>query len=110
MIKIFHFLLNVLEFSYKKKILKNLKENLPNKMNSFFDIGAHHGETTIEMHKNFSIENFFLFEPSIKNFHELKKQLNKKNRLLNNLLTKSKFFFFSVILYVHRSIWQNLAL
>jgi FkbM family methyltransferase len=78
MIKIFHFLLNVLEFSYKKKILKNLKENLPNKMNSFIDIAAHHGQTTIQMHKNFSIENFFLFEPSIKNFHELKKQLNKK--------------------------------
>ena len=78
MLKIFHFFLNISEYFYKKKMIRNLKKNLPNEIKFFFDIGAHHGETTVEMLKNFSIKNSYLFEPVIGNFKILKKQLYKK--------------------------------
>lgn len=84
MLKIFHFILNLVEYNYKKKLTKALKDNLPNEINTFFDIGAHHGETTIEMLKNFSIKNSYLFEPSLENFNILEKQLFK-NKSLNKL-------------------------
>ena len=79
MLKIFHLILNLIEFGYKKKINRILKNYLPNNINIFFDIGAHHGETTIDMVKNFKIDNIYLFEPNLKNFNTLKKNLSKKN-------------------------------
>lgn len=80
MLKIFHIFLNLIEFSYKKNLIKNLKNNLPKSINTFFDIGAHHGETTTEMLKNFQIENCFLFEPVEENFNKLEKKIfNYKN-------------------------------
>ena len=72
MLNIFHFFLDLIELSYKKKINKVLKNNLPKQINIFFDIGAHKGETCIEMYKNFSIKKI-LFEPVIENFKNLKK-------------------------------------
>ena len=38
---IFHFFLDIIEFFYKKKLLKELKKNLPKQINVLFDIGAH---------------------------------------------------------------------
>ena len=67
--------MKIVEFKYKKNLINVLKKNLPNKLNTFFDIGAHHGETTIELSKNFEINNVFLFEPNIKNFEILKKKI-----------------------------------
>ena len=79
MLKFFHLILNLIEFSYKKRINRILKNYLPSNINVFFDIGAHHGETTIDMLKNFKIKNVYLFEPNLKNFHILKHNLSKKN-------------------------------
>ena len=83
--KIFHFFLGIVEFKYKKNLINILKRNLPNRINTFFDIGAHHGETTIELSKNFEINNAFLFEPNNRNFEILKKKLkfNKKIKNIN---------------------------
>ncbi len=68
----------------KKKINKTLKKNLPIKLNIFFDIGAHKGETSIEMYKNFSIGKSYLFEPVIENFKILEnrvKTIKLKNKI-----------------------------
>ncbi len=81
--RIFHFFLTIIEFKYKRNLLNNLKKNLPKKINTFFDIGAHHGETTAELSKNFQINNAFLFEPSKKNFEILKKKLNFNKKIRN---------------------------
>ena len=89
--KIFHFFLSIIEFGYKKNLTKTLKKNLPKKINTFFDIGAHHGETTAELSKNFQINNAFLFEPSKKNFEILKKKLN-----LNKKIKKINLFNFAL--------------
>ena len=83
MLRIFHIILNLLEFSYKKKIIKNLKKNLPKNIITFFDIGAHRGETTSEMLKNFQIENCFLFEPVQENFKKLEKEILKYKQKTN---------------------------
>ena len=72
---IFHFILNIIEFSYKKNLISNLKKILPKKIKVFFDIGAHNGETTLWLLKYFNIKNPYLFEPSEKNFKKLKSRL-----------------------------------
>ena len=56
---IFHFFLDIIEFFYKKKLLKELKKNLPQQINVLFDIGAHKGETTISFAKIFEIKQAF---------------------------------------------------
>ena len=84
MVSIFHFFLNLIEFNYKRKIISVLKKNLPSEFNVFFDIGAHKGETSIEMYKNFSIKKSYLFEPIIENFKILEKNVSKL-KLKNNL-------------------------
>ena len=84
MLSIFHFFLNIKKFNYKKKINEILKKILSNKINIFFDIGAHKGETSIEMYKNFSIGKSYLFEPVIENFKILEnrvKTIKLKNKM-----------------------------
>ena len=76
MLSIFHFFLNLIEFNYKKKLNLILKKNLPKELNVFFDVGAHKGETSIEMYKNFSIKKSYLFEPVIENFKILENKIN----------------------------------
>ena len=73
MLRIFHLFLDFIEFFYKKKLLKNLKKNLPNQIDVFFDIGAHKGETTTSFAKILDIKQAFLFEPSPKNYKKLLK-------------------------------------
>ena len=77
--KVFIFL-NLSEFFYKKRLIKNLKKHLQN-LNIFIDIGAHYGETTIEFSKYFNIKNAFLFEPNKINFEKLKKNLNNHEKI-----------------------------
>ena len=88
MLKIFHLILNIIEHKYKKNLINILKKNLPYKVNTIFDIGAHHGETTLELSRNFLIKDIYLFEPNHSNFDILKnnilKQSNDQNIYLNN--------------------------
>ena len=103
MLKTFHFFLNLIEYFYKKKINQILKKNLPKKINVFFDIGAHHGETTLEMLNNFSINDSYLFEPGIDNFKTLNKKISKNSnsnfRLFNFALgDKNKFAIINEVL------------
>ena len=103
MLRTFHFFLNLIEYFYKKKINQTLKKNLPKKINVFFDIGAHHGETTLEMLNNFLIKDSYLFEPRIDNFKILSKKINNNNssnfRLFNFALgDENKFAIINEVL------------
>ena len=103
MLRTFHFFLNIIEYFYKKKINQILKKNLPKKMNIFFDIGAHHGETTLEMLNNFLIKDSYLFEPGIENFKILSKKISKNSncniRLFNFALgDENKFAIINEVL------------
>ena len=62
-------------------MIKILKKNLPNKINTFFDVGAHHGETTTEISKIFEIKSAFLFEPNKNNFKILKKKISYQKKI-----------------------------
>ena len=72
--------LNVLKFFdlyYQLKLFKFLKKKGYNKFDSFFDVGAHQGETVILFSKNFLIKKIYSFEPVKTNFDRLKKKLVK---------------------------------
>ena len=71
MISIYNFLLNILEFNYKRRLIKVLKSYLGNNIHTFFDVGAHKGETTILFSNNFKIGSCHLFEPIHDNFEKL---------------------------------------
>ena len=51
--KIFHLILNLVEYFYKKKLIKKIKKYLPTKIKIFFDIGAHKGESIKLFSKKF---------------------------------------------------------
>lgn len=89
MTSIYNFLLNILELNYKKKLIKVLKNNLGKNIKIFFDVGAHHGETTILFSKHFNIKKSYLFEPIIYNFRILTKNLN--NSKLSDRCIKNNF-------------------
>ena len=72
--------LNILKFFdlyYQLKLFKFLKKKGYNKFDTFFDVGAHRGETIILFSKNFSIKKIYSFEPVKTNFDRLKKKLAK---------------------------------
>ena len=81
MISIYNFLLNILEFNYKRRLIKVLKSYLGNNIHTFFDVGAHKGETTILFSNNFKIGSCHLFEPIHDNFEKLNENINKSRKI-----------------------------
>ena len=85
---LFNFLLDTVEFNYKRNLIKILRENFGNDINVVFDVGAHKGETSEMLLKNFNINKIHLFEPQIDNFLNLERNLkgkyNKNKLILNN--------------------------
>ena len=78
-LKIFNVLINVIDYSNKKKILNFFKKELKNKPLNIIDIGAHKGETIDFFLNNFLIKKILAFEPN----EELYNQLRKNNKYLN---------------------------
>ena len=76
MIKIYNIILekliNLIDGSNKKKIIKNIKKNILDENLIILDIGAHKGETLDLFIKNLSIKKIFCFEPNEKVFTILK--------------------------------------
>ena len=64
-------LLDVFDFFHKRKIVNFLKKKKINHLKSFFDIGAHQGESIELFTRNFLIEKIYSFEPSKENFEIL---------------------------------------
>ena len=73
--------LKILKFCdlyYQLKLFKFLKKNNFKNFDTFFDIGAHKGESIILFSKNFNIKKIYSFEPSPINYRELEKLQFKK--------------------------------
>ncbi len=80
-----HIILNLLKFFdyfYQRKLFNFLKKKGFYSFETFFDVGAHRGESIKLFTKNFNIKKIYSFEPSKINFNFLKKNLKtfeKKN-------------------------------
>tara|TARA_B100000900_G_scaffold354428_1_gene323129 strand:+ start:6760 stop:7479 length:720 start_codon:yes stop_codon:yes gene_type:complete len=80
---ILNFVLSVIDYSHKKKILKFLKHSLPTRPISVIDIGAHHGETLKLFIRNFDIKQLICYEASEDNFLKLKNLVNNLKKKIN---------------------------
>ena len=78
---IFLYILKLFDYFHQRKIFNFLKKKNLKKINIFFDIGAHEGESIEIFSKNFTISKIYSFEPSPINFLKLK---NKVNLFLKN--------------------------
>ena len=77
-------IINLIDFTNKKKVLNFFKKNLNNKFINVIDIGAHKGETISFFLKNFKIRKLFVFEPN-KNLYEfLIKKFPRENIFIFN--------------------------
>jgi FkbM family methyltransferase len=72
-----NYLINIIDFCYQKKKYHFLKKNFSKSLDTFIDVGAHHGDTIAEFLKIFLIKKVYAFEPSIENFKKLKKRVQK---------------------------------
>lgn len=76
MIKFFIFsILNIFDFFYKKKLIQSLKKLNVKKIDFFFDVGGHKGESIKFFSKYIIIKKIFSFEASPENFYLLKKKI-----------------------------------
>jgi len=78
---IFLYILKLFDYFHQRKIFNFLKKKNLKRINIFFDIGAHEGESIEIFSKNFTINKIYSFEPSPINFLKLK---NKVNLFLKN--------------------------
>ena len=66
------------DYFHKKKIIKKIYQIIPSKkVDFFFDIGGHKGESIIFFNKYLQLRNVYSFEPSKKNFHILSNKIEK---------------------------------
>ena len=75
-------LFKIIDFLYQKRKYSFLKKTITKNIDTFIDVGAHHGDTINEFLSIFSIRKIYAFEPSKKNFNRLKvniKKIQKKN-------------------------------
>ena len=69
-----HYLFKIIDFFYQKKKYSFLKKKFSKNIDTLIDVGAHNGDTISEFLKIFQIKNIYAFEPSKRNFKELKKK------------------------------------
>ena len=83
--------LMIFDYFHKKKIINYLKKLNIHSINTFFDIGAHKGESIDFFSKNLEIKKIYSFEASLKNFKVLKKKY-KSNKFifLENIALSSR--------------------
>lgn len=79
--KIFDFIVSVIDYKNKRKILSFLKKNIGNKKIIIFDVGAHLGETAMFFYDNFNIKSIYSFEPNKNIFFKLKERLKNYKKL-----------------------------
>jgi len=76
-----NFIFTILDFFYQKKKYQFLKKKISGNIDIFFDIGSHHGATIKEFLEIFSINKIYAFEPSKKNYLELRKNVEKIHKI-----------------------------
>lgn len=96
---IIKFLINLIDYNNKKKIINFFKSKFSNKKKlKIIDVGAHHGETAKLLLNHFDIDKIYCFEPSYENFKILEKNFLKLShvKLYNYGLAnkEGKFDFF----------------
>ena len=64
--------LSIFDYFHQRKILNFIKKNNLTIFDTFFDVGAHKGESIKLFNKNFKIKKFYSFEASPINFNILK--------------------------------------
>ena len=79
--KIIIFFLNLLDFINKKKVI-NFFKNEKVKINSFFDVGAHKGETVNLFNRYFKIKKIYCFEASKINYEYLVQKIKNIDNVL----------------------------
>jgi FkbM family methyltransferase len=77
-------ILGIFDRIYQKKIIKILKKIFNNKIDIIFDVGAHRGEFTNLMLRNFVINKIHLFEPNPENFYFIKNKFKQEKIILDN--------------------------
>ena len=76
--KLIIYILSLID-KYNQKKIVNFFKSEKIQVNTFFDVGAHKGETIKLFNDNFNIKEFYCFEPSPINFNYLKKKISKLN-------------------------------
>ena len=71
-----NFIIEILDFFYQKKKYQFIKKISKN-IDTFIDVGSHHGKTIEEFLKILPIKRIYGFEPSEKNYLKLKKKIEK---------------------------------
>ena len=74
--KLIIYLLSLID-KYNQKKIVNFFKSKKIQINTFFDVGAHKGETVKLFNDNFNIKEFYCFEASPINFYYLKKKISK---------------------------------
>ena len=74
------YFINLFDKISNRKVINELKKYFIKDMNVFFDVGGHHGETTIWFLKFFKIKEIYIFEPNLESFNILKKKISKINK------------------------------
>lgn len=82
--------LKIFDHYFQKRMFRFLKKKGISKFDTFFDIGAHRGETIQLFAKNFKIKNFYSFEASQTNFEFLKRNSEKFSKKNPNINIKIK--------------------
>tara|TARA_B100001059_G_C17584208_1_gene451386 strand:+ start:39 stop:767 length:729 start_codon:yes stop_codon:yes gene_type:complete len=80
-----NFIISLIDYSNKKKIVLFFNKAFNEKKLSVIDIGAHKGETIDLFLKNFSINQLNAFEPNQNLYHHLNKKYNNKKVNIFNL-------------------------
>ncbi len=81
-------LLKFFDFCYQRKLFNFLKKKGFNSFETFFDVGAHRGESIRLFTKNFDIKKIYSFEPSKTNFKFLRENLIKILKKNNKISIK----------------------
>ena len=85
-LNILNFLINLIDYYNKKKIINYFKFNLSRSKLNIFDIGAHKGETIDLFLNNFNIDKIYAFEPNYELFNYLRnKYYSEKKVLIYNM-------------------------
>ncbi len=79
--KLIIYILSLID-KYNQKKIVNFFKSEKIQINTFFDVGAHKGETIKLFNDHFIVKEFYCFEPSPINFDYLKKKISKmKNEI-----------------------------
>ena len=82
--KFISLIIDLIDRNYHQKKINRVLFNI--KFKTIFDVGAHKGEFTINLIKNFKFSKIYMFEPQSEIFLKLKKKFSKSKKIfLNNI-------------------------